>query len=567
MAQDIANATSTVLSLPRPQLEELRSLSSPPRIIREVVGLLHSMLQLSQFPGSLENICWETVASVLQRDELVNRIATFSPPGSKAEALLSSPVIREILEVMDRGRCIGNVKQVEHRWKQMRAPNSARAAKSVASSMAAQLFVIKPPSKSNRGSMPATPRQRLVFRSYDDSDVLQSDAGNAGLINYIRDGSSLDLQGVASSLPPAVDGLLQWMLTQLRYLKLRTTIQGDGKCAETEMKHTREEAEESLLELTEHEAHLARELVCTLDEPAYQATSAEVPYVGVVEKRALETLVEFPKGSAIMSSTAVMPLLQLVEGLRVEAGVQLVVLGHGSEEEGEELHMKRAQTVVQVFRAQGLNADRFTVLTANGPSRVKFAVATPILLQEPLLFAACSDSLSPEAEEDLLPVVELLKDAPFLKISIEGHADNGPMWLGNVALSDGRAGRVSSCLQRLGVEQDKIQIVSHGDRQPLAPNDDAEGKAKNRRVELKVLPGESAKNLRSARRRSELPAEKTGPRMLALALVAADICGNTLPEGLCGGGRKRSRLGSMLRQFATDELVAHGVHWAPHLWH
>ncbi|RYZ82784.1 MAG: OmpA family protein, partial [Proteobacteria bacterium] len=59
-------------------------------------------------------------------------------------------------------------------------------------------------------------------------------------------------------------------------------------------------------------------------------------------------------------------------------------------------------------------------------------------------------------------------------------------------LSQKRAQAVRTVLQQNGVKPNQVQIEGFGKSQPIAPNTSAEGRAKNRRVELRITDSEAS---------------------------------------------------------------------------
>jgi flagellar motor protein MotB len=103
-----------------------------------------------------------------------------------------------------------------------------------------------------------------------------------------------------------------------------------------------------------------------------------------------------------------------------------------------------------------------------------------LTLPSDTLFALSSATLSPDAAASLSVVVaDIDKDHPT-SILVEGHTDNvpGP----NQALSEARAAAVKDALVSKGVPDSVIATRGWGDTRPVAPNTDAAGRAKNRRV-------------------------------------------------------------------------------------
>jgi OOP family OmpA-OmpF porin len=74
------------------------------------------------------------------------------------------------------------------------------------------------------------------------------------------------------------------------------------------------------------------------------------------------------------------------------------------------------------------------------------------------------------------------------KIQITGHTDAVGAQLSNVALSRGRAQAVKNYLVANRLTANNLLTAGLGSEQPLVSNDTPEGRAKNRRIEFKVLP-------------------------------------------------------------------------------
>ena len=77
------------------------------------------------------------------------------------------------------------------------------------------------------------------------------------------------------------------------------------------------------------------------------------------------------------------------------------------------------------------------------------------------------------------------------KVVVTGHTDSSPIrsekFADNQALSEQRAKSVSEYLQKAGIAVDRLLSEGKGDTQPVADNKTAQGKAKNRRVEVLVI--------------------------------------------------------------------------------
>lgn len=82
---------------------------------------------------------------------------------------------------------------------------------------------------------------------------------------------------------------------------------------------------------------------------------------------------------------------------------------------------------------------------------------------------------------------EQLNQCPNVNVSVEGHTDYIGTEAYNQGLSVRRANAVREYLVRYGVDADRLEIKGFGKSMPIADNETAEGRAQNRRVELRPL--------------------------------------------------------------------------------
>lgn len=99
-------------------------------------------------------------------------------------------------------------------------------------------------------------------------------------------------------------------------------------------------------------------------------------------------------------------------------------------------------------------------------------------------FAIDKTEVLPDSLPQIDQVVQLLKDDPALKLSINGHTDNTGDAAHNQKLSEGRANAVMAAIVAKGIDAARLNAKGFGRDQPVADNASEEGKAKNRRVEL-----------------------------------------------------------------------------------
>lgn len=104
-------------------------------------------------------------------------------------------------------------------------------------------------------------------------------------------------------------------------------------------------------------------------------------------------------------------------------------------------------------------------------------------------FAVGQASLRPEARANLGRVVDFVSAAGSARVLIEGHTDNRGSANLNQALSQQRAEAVREALIEEGVDPARLSAEGRGKDQPVADNGTAEGRARNRRVEIVISGG------------------------------------------------------------------------------
>jgi len=111
-----------------------------------------------------------------------------------------------------------------------------------------------------------------------------------------------------------------------------------------------------------------------------------------------------------------------------------------------------------------------------------------------LIFRHDDATLLPEARARLDRIADALKQmAPdHQKIVIEGHTDALGTDEYNDRLSENRANAVRAYLLQRGIASDEVVAVGRGEKDPIAPNQTAEGRANNRRVEIVISPPKTA---------------------------------------------------------------------------
>jgi outer membrane protein OmpA-like peptidoglycan-associated protein len=103
-----------------------------------------------------------------------------------------------------------------------------------------------------------------------------------------------------------------------------------------------------------------------------------------------------------------------------------------------------------------------------------------------ILFDVNQDTLKPEAQIVLAKLVGILLIMPDQDALVEGHTDATGDDRYNLDLSRRRARSVTRFLQLQGLEPQRLEAVGYGIERPVADNETAAGRKRNRRVEIVI---------------------------------------------------------------------------------
>jgi len=109
-------------------------------------------------------------------------------------------------------------------------------------------------------------------------------------------------------------------------------------------------------------------------------------------------------------------------------------------------------------------------------------------LKATMLFDSNSSYIKTEAHPLLDEVASILEKNPQIEVEVQGYADNTGTAEYNQWLSERRAKRVMDYLVARGIDSERLQARGYGSTRPIASNATEEGRAQNRRVELKRMP-------------------------------------------------------------------------------
>ena len=136
---------------------------------------------------------------------------------------------------------------------------------------------------------------------------------------------------------------------------------------------------------------------------------------------------------------------------------------------------------------------QYSVVSRGLSKQVKVKVVkggVRVSLSSPILFDLGKAELKPEIFSLLDEIILVLRKVPN-EIVVEGHTDNLPIhtqrFPSNWELSSARAISVVRYLEKKGLGKELLSAVGYGEYRPLFPNDTPLNRARNRRVEIKII--------------------------------------------------------------------------------
>lgn len=124
----------------------------------------------------------------------------------------------------------------------------------------------------------------------------------------------------------------------------------------------------------------------------------------------------------------------------------------------------------------------------NGCPRIVRFVGSEIVILQQVQFTTGTAKLTGNSDEILSEVAGVLKDhGEITKLEVQGHTDDKGNEVTNKQLSQARAESVMKALVAKGVAADRLTAKGYGQEVPIADNKTEEGRAKNRRVQFRIL--------------------------------------------------------------------------------
>lgn len=105
-------------------------------------------------------------------------------------------------------------------------------------------------------------------------------------------------------------------------------------------------------------------------------------------------------------------------------------------------------------------------------------------------FATDKYNINSASQETLNKLIGIFKEYPDTNILVVGHTDSVGSEAYNMTLSKNRANSVTDYLSSNGISRSRLNTNWFGEAQPMHDNSTAEGRAKNRRVNVAIVPNE-----------------------------------------------------------------------------
>ena len=131
--------------------------------------------------------------------------------------------------------------------------------------------------------------------------------------------------------------------------------------------------------------------------------------------------------------------------------------------------------------------DEFGTITNKGCPEIIQEVEKIDFHVKNILFEISSSKIKQESFSDLDEIIAIMKKFPDSRFTIHGHTDNTGSDALNMNLSKNRAKSVKDYFISKGINASRLESDGFGKNKPIDVNDTPEGRANNRRVEIKVI--------------------------------------------------------------------------------
>lgn len=247
----------------------------------------------------------------------------------------------------------------------------------------------------------------------------------------------------------------------------------------------------------------------TFDFPIARSLPIDADHMETVHVKGHRYVIRYGLGSA-SQALSVFQTQQYYEKLAADAGFTAEKTGAVGDVT-ETFHKAKAGHDIWVYLEPAGTIDVLTVVESSGaappPRKLSASTATPTpsyadteedalyatLRQKghvalPLTFLPGKPDLDADSQPVIDQVVKMMQNHPDLLLQIDGYTDDSGDARDNLRLSTQRANAVRALIIAAHVDKNRLEAVGRGGVQPVADNNTAEGREKNRRIEL-VMPG------------------------------------------------------------------------------
>ncbi len=119
--------------------------------------------------------------------------------------------------------------------------------------------------------------------------------------------------------------------------------------------------------------------------------------------------------------------------------------------------------------------------------KLKIGGVGSVLSLHNLNFEQGKSKITSDSFDELNNLVVMLKDAPTMIIQLEGHTDFRGSPVKNLELSENRVQALKDFLVSNGIDQKRVLTKAFGGSQPITQENSPEARAKNRRVEVRII--------------------------------------------------------------------------------
>lgn len=162
------------------------------------------------------------------------------------------------------------------------------------------------------------------------------------------------------------------------------------------------------------------------------------------------------------------------------AGSKLTVSGELPDEQSLDALLNNLQNN---FDGEVINQLRLPVVVENELCQSKIET---MLAAGKINFKTNQSKIDPGSFGLLRNIADAMRRCPDASIQVVGHTDSLGSLESNILLSRERAESVVNAITEMGLSESRFEIIGHGHNKPVADNQTAAGRAKNRRIEFKI---------------------------------------------------------------------------------